>query len=122
MPLSIYIYTFLKLLPRKQATDDFGVVPAEDLHFAHRIVAEIGEAQKVDCQKLTVGRLAHLSTHIANRSGAHCHAAVELTVDFVGIAVEQYTKTFAVDGLILKGLCLHTATCRGVCGLFTKSE
>ena len=60
MPLSIYIYKFLKLLPRKQATDDFGVVPAEDLHFAHRIVAEIGEAQKVDCQKLTVGRLAHL--------------------------------------------------------------
>ena len=98
MPLSIYIYTFLKLLPRKQATDDFGVVPAEDLHFAHRIVAEIGEAQKVDCQKLTVGRLAYLGSYIANGSRSHYYAAVELTVDFVGIAVEQYTKTFAVDG------------------------
>ena len=96
MPLPIYIYTFLKLLPRKQATDDFGVVPAEDLHFAHRIVAEIGEAQKVDCQKLTVGRLAHLSTHIANRSGAHCQAAVELTVYLVDITVKQYAETFAI--------------------------
>ena len=96
MPLSIYIYTFLKLLPRKQATDDFGVVPAEDLHFAHRIVAEIGEAQKVDCQKLTVGRLAYLGSYIAHGSRSHHYAAVELAVYLVDITVKQYAETFAI--------------------------
>ena len=97
MPLSIYINTFLKLLSCKQAAGDFGVVPAEELHLTHRIIAEIGEAQKVDCQELAVVRLTYLCPHIAHGSGTHCHAAVELAVDFVGITVEQYTKAFAVD-------------------------
>ena len=81
----------------KQATNDFGVVPAEELHLAHRVVAEIGEAQKVDCQELAVVRLAYLCPHISHGSGAHCHSAVELAVDFVGITVEQYTEAFAID-------------------------
>ena len=99
MPLSIYINNkFLKLLSCKQATNDFGVVSAEELHLAHRVVAEIRESQKVDCQELAVVRLAYLCPHIAHGSGAYSHSAVELAVDFIGIAVEQYTKTFAVDG------------------------
>ena len=89
MPLSIYINTFLKSLSCKQATNDFGVVPAEELYLTNRIVSEIGEAQKVDCQELAVVRLAYVVVvgngrcHLQILYLCHCNLANEFVNDSI---------------------------------------
>ena len=40
-----FIFMFLKLLSIKQATDNFGIVSAEELHLAHWVITEILETQ-----------------------------------------------------------------------------
>ena len=40
-----FIFMFLKLLSLKQATDNFSIVSAEELHLAHWVITEIRETQ-----------------------------------------------------------------------------